>query len=52
LKLNAAEEQTSRALVLVLVDADNERPCELGPQLSAIARRCRSDADLLNYAIL
>src|SRR5580704_18274370 len=43
LKLNATEDQTSPALVLVLVDADDALPCELGPRLSAIARKCRAD---------
>ncbi len=33
-------------LVLVLIDADKELPCELGPKLLGFARESRPDADL------
>jgi hypothetical protein len=34
------------ALILILVDADDDAPCELGPRLLSIARNARSDIDI------
>lgn len=35
-----------QALILVLLDADNDPPCILGPELLSLARTARSDADI------
>jgi hypothetical protein len=35
-----------QALILVLLDADEDLPCVLGPQLLSLARTARSDADV------
>ena len=45
LKLKAAEPD-ERGLVLILVDADEDQPCELGPRLLDEARRHRPDMDI------
>lgn len=45
LKLKAAEAD-ERGLVLILVDADEDLPCELGPRLLDEARKRRPDVDI------
>lgn len=45
LKLREAEPD-DRGMVLVLVDADEDRPCQLGPALLEKAREHRSDVDI------
>jgi hypothetical protein len=44
LKLRQSSPSFEHGLVLVLLDADEDRPCELAPQL--LARACRSDVDV------
>lgn len=44
-KLRAASSQ-SPAMVLVLLDADSDLPCVLGPNLLSLARQVRGDADV------
>jgi hypothetical protein len=34
------------SLILILLDADDDPPCQLGPQLLAIARGARTDTDV------
>lgn len=45
LKLRVTE-PAERGLVLILVDADEDQPCELGPRLLEEARRRRPDVDI------
>lgn len=45
LKLRSAE-SSDPAMILVLLDADEDAPCRLGPELLEIARKHRADADL------
>lgn len=45
LKLDAAGPRTRKA-AFVLLDADDDRPCELGPRLQSWARVHRSDLDV------
>ena len=45
LRLRAAA-SAEPGMVLVLLDADEDPPCQLGPALLAIARAYRSDADV------
>jgi hypothetical protein len=45
LKLKTAE-SIEPTMVLVLLDADEDLPCKLGPELLAIARHHRSDVDV------
>lgn len=50
--LNAAmqklqpSDSKDRSLILVLLDADDDPPCILGPELLSLARTARSDADV------
>jgi hypothetical protein len=45
--LNLAEKPTEdRSLILVLLDADEDLPCQLAPQLQAHARSVRADLDV------
>jgi hypothetical protein len=44
-KLRAASSQ-SPAMILVLLDADSDLPCVLGPSLLALAKEVRGDADV------
>ncbi len=44
-KLRAASSQ-SPSMILVLLDADSDLPCVLGPTLLSLARQVRSDADV------
>jgi hypothetical protein len=44
LKLSEMSEEPKR-LVLVLLDADADPPCILGPNLLAMAQKCRADVD-------
>jgi Domain of unknown function (DUF4276) len=44
-KLRATSSQ-SPAMVLVLLDADDDLPCVLGPSLLSLARQARADADV------
>ncbi len=41
-----AEEGSDPGLILVLVDAEDDMACELGPELLKRARNCRPDADV------
>jgi Domain of unknown function (DUF4276) len=43
----AAHSSLDRPLILILVDADEDPPCQLGPGLLAIAREARSDLDVV-----
>lgn len=36
----------SHAMVLVLIDANSDLPCVLGPQLLKVATKCRTDVDV------
>jgi Domain of unknown function (DUF4276) len=45
-KLRAADRDHCPGLVLVLVDAEDELACQLGPTLLKRARECRSDIDI------
>jgi len=45
LKLKASASRDPR-MVLILLDADEDPPCELGPRLLGIAREHRSDMDI------
>jgi hypothetical protein len=45
LKLRATDFD-GRAMVLVLLDADSDLPCTLGPELLSLARGIRADADV------
>jgi len=46
LKLSSSDDELSTKLVLVLVDADNDLPCQLGPRLTHKAREARPDANI------
>jgi hypothetical protein len=47
LKLDAAHNEfADRLLILILLDADSDLPCVLGPELEAIAKRHRGDVDV------
>lgn len=45
LKLRASESDDP-AMILVLLDADEDLPCQLGPELLTLAQRHRTDADI------
>lgn len=45
-KLSSPAVALDPTLVLVLIDAHEERPCQLGPELLAFAREGRPDADI------
>ena len=44
-KLTAANPPAAKELILILVDADRDLPCLLGPQLTASAQKARGDKD-------
>jgi len=44
-KLAAARPASAKELILILVDADRDLPCVLGPQLTSTAHAARSDKD-------
>jgi len=46
LKLQERCEELSSGLILILIDADEDPPCILGPKLLARARKTRGDADV------
>lgn len=46
LKLNTQPHRDDPKLILLLLDADDEKCCELGPRLLSAARKCRSDVDI------
>lgn len=46
LKLQTGARDDTAGMVLVLLDADNDPPCLLGPELLRRAQRHRSDADV------
>lgn len=46
LKLGEPTVPTDRATVLILLDADKDAPCLLGPKLLEYAREARGDADI------
>lgn len=46
LKLRAAVPAGTHGMVLILLDADEDLPCLLGPKLVGYARRSRRDADV------
>jgi len=43
----AAQASPDHPLILILLDADEDLPCKLGPRLLANARRARSDTDIM-----
>jgi hypothetical protein len=45
-KLDQSQSGTDRRLILVLLDADDDLPCVLGPQLTEMARGRRQDVDI------
>lgn len=45
LKLRQRSRGSERALILLLADADDDLPCELGPELTRLARKARGDVD-------
>jgi hypothetical protein len=44
-KLAAAQPPATKELILILVDADKDAPCVLGPALTAAAKAARGDKD-------
>ena len=45
-KLANPDLKPTPAIILILVDADKDLPCRLGPELLQLARSTRSDADI------
>lgn len=45
LKLSSAPADCDGAVVLLLVDADDDLPCVLGPNLLSLLKKCRDDID-------
>lgn len=45
-KLGAAQQSTDPELILILIDADEDRACELGPKLLELARDSRPDKNI------